>query len=86
MLFFQYHVQFFGKPQRAWVKEQGILQYEGIEAFNEAGLKHKKSSSKKSDQKKKFNTYCPSTKGAKSTWHAAVEGTLSPLVLVGHSI
>ena len=78
MLFlFQYHVQFFGKVQRAWVKEQSLIKYEGLEAFNEAGSKLKSSSGRKSEQKRKLlNAYFP-TGTAKITWQAAVDGKLN---------
>ena len=73
--FFQYHVQFYGKVQRAWVKEQSLLKFEGLDAFNEAGLKVKASGSKKSsDHKKKLlSAYFPSG-DRKTTWQEAVEG------------
>jgi hypothetical protein len=74
----QYHVQFFGKVQRAWVKEQAVISYEGLEAFNEAGrqLKMATATRKIKQKEKHLNAYFP-TGNTRITWQSAVDGKVS---------
>ena len=59
------------------MKEQGIIMYEGVDAFYESGATLKNSAGKKSEQKRKLlNAYFP-TGSFKATWQAAVEGKLN---------
>ncbi len=76
--YFQYHVQFFGKVQRAWVKEQAVISYEGLEAFNEAGrqLKVATATRKIKQKEKHLNAYFP-TGSTRITWQSAVDGKVS---------
>ena len=56
------------------MKEQGIIMYEGVDAFYESGARLKNSTGKKTEQKRKLlNAYFP-TGSFKATWQAAVEG------------
>ena len=72
----QYHVQFFGKVQRAWVPQTNIMTYIGVEDFNEKAAKAKATAGKLATvaRKKIIKTFFPTDKKAKGLWDAAVEG------------
>lgn len=57
-----YHVQFFGRVQRAWVKTTSIMAYEGVEKFGDSVGKDR-------SKKKAIPNKCSLVK-----WEAAVEG------------
>ena len=42
----QYHVQFFGRVSRAWVSQTMIMDYKGLDEFNEQGAKAKAEAAK----------------------------------------
>ena len=66
----QYHVQFFGRVSRAWISHNGLLQYKGLEEFQERGAKVK--NDKKKKDKKLLKAFFPKSK-TKTLWDEAAK-------------